>query len=96
VLAGRFFKKAGKIADIPWTIATGEDFRYPKVEGNRPPMHGLINRYMNRVHRVASYDEVVCRRFCDVANLEAAPQAVMAPSVMRRVFFSKAPASPAG
>ena len=92
-LAPRFFRKAGKIADIPWTIATGEDLRYPQLPGKRPPMHGLINRYMNRVHRVAAYDPVVCRRFFDVANLDAPPQAVMAPAVMKRVFFSKAPAN---
>src|SRR5262252_5962635 len=72
-LADRFFARAGRIADIPWTIATGEDFRYPQVEGRRPPGHTLINRYMERVHRTASHDAVVCRRFFEVANLLAPP-----------------------
>ena len=34
-LARRFFAAAKKVADIPWAIATGEDLRYPQVEGHR-------------------------------------------------------------
>jgi 2-polyprenyl-6-methoxyphenol hydroxylase-like FAD-dependent oxidoreductase len=90
-LAERFLKRVSKITDIPWLVATGEDFRYPKVEGKRPPMHGLISRYMERVHRVATYDPVVCRRFFDVANLLAPPPAMMAPGIARRVLLSRAP-----
>lgn len=90
-LAPRFFRAAGKVADIPWLVATGEDFRYPQVEGKRPPMHGLINRYLGRVHRVATYDPAVCGAFMNVANLLAAPPSVMKPSIMRRVLFSRPP-----
>jgi hypothetical protein len=90
-LAQRFYARAGKIADIPWLVATGEDFRYPQVQGKRPPMHGLISRYMERVHHVATYDPTVCRAFMNVANLLASPPSVMRPAIMRRVLFSKPP-----
>ena len=36
-LASRFFREAGRIVESPWAIATGEDYRYPQVEGRRPP-----------------------------------------------------------
>jgi 2-polyprenyl-6-methoxyphenol hydroxylase-like FAD-dependent oxidoreductase len=86
-LSHRFFTRASRIADIPWTIATGEDLRYPQVEGQRPPGHALINRYMERVHHAATHDATVCRRFFEVANLLAPPTAVMAPAIMGRVLF---------
>lgn len=86
-LSSRFLKQAGRIADIPWVVATGEDFRYPQVEGKRPPGYGIISRYMAKVHAVATRDKVVCRRFFEVANLLAAPTAVMAPGIARRVIF---------
>ena len=41
-LAQRFYSRASKIVDIPWTIATGEDLRFPQVEGKRPPGSGLV------------------------------------------------------
>jgi 2-polyprenyl-6-methoxyphenol hydroxylase-like FAD-dependent oxidoreductase len=88
-LASRFFKRASKIADIPWLIATGEDFRYPQVQGKRPPGFKLVSKYLARVHRVAATDPVVCKRFFEVANLLAPPTAVMAPTVARRVLFSR-------
>ena len=89
-LARRFFKRAGKIADIPWLVATGEDFRYPEVEGKRPAGFKLVSRYLERLHRVAATDPVVCKQFFQVANLLAPPASVMAPGIARRVLFSRA------
>jgi 2-polyprenyl-6-methoxyphenol hydroxylase-like FAD-dependent oxidoreductase len=90
-LARLFFARASKIADVPWLIATGEDLRYPQVEGKRPPGFAIVSKYLERVHRVASWDPAVCRRFFDVANLLAPPTAVMAPGIARRVLFARAP-----
>jgi 2-polyprenyl-6-methoxyphenol hydroxylase-like FAD-dependent oxidoreductase len=90
-LARRFYRAAAKIVDIPWLVATGEDLRYPQVAGKRPPLHGLVSRYMERLHHVAAYDPVVCGRFFDVANLLAPPSAVLAPAVARRVLFGRPP-----
>jgi 2-polyprenyl-6-methoxyphenol hydroxylase-like FAD-dependent oxidoreductase len=89
-LARRFFRRASKIADMPWTVATGEDLRYPEVEGERPRLHGLLNRYLERVHHAATRDVVVSRKFFDVAALLAPPPSLMAPGVMWRVFRSGA------
>ena len=86
-LAKRFFKATKKLTDSPWTIATGEDLKYPQIEGKRPPGLGLINRYMDRVHKAAAKDEVVLRQFFLVANLLASPMSVMSPRIAWRVLL---------
>ena len=91
-LARRFFARAGKIVDIPWTIATGEDLRFPQVEGTRPPGFHLVSRYLERVQAAASYDAVVCRRFFDVLNLVAPPRPLLTPAVAWRVLARPIPA----
>jgi 2-polyprenyl-6-methoxyphenol hydroxylase-like FAD-dependent oxidoreductase len=85
-LAKRFFREVTRIAASPWAIATGEDYRYPQVEGKRPPGFGLVSRYMERAHRVAGSDPVVLKRFFEVASLLAPPPAMMAPWIAWRVL----------
>jgi 2-polyprenyl-6-methoxyphenol hydroxylase-like FAD-dependent oxidoreductase len=90
-LARRFFARARSIVDIPWAIATGEDLRYPEIAGPRPFGSHLLNRYMERVHAIASQDELVCRRFFNVLNLLEPPASLMAPAVAWRVLTSRRP-----
>jgi hypothetical protein len=92
-LARRFYARARKILDIPWTIATGEDLRFDQVEGARPPGFHLVNAYLERVHAVASEDPEVCRRFFNVLNLLAPPTSLMRPRVLWRVLARAAPRS---
>ena len=92
-LASCFYRRAKKIIDIPWLIATGEDLRFPQVEGRRPPGYSLVNRYLERVHAIASEDPVVCRKFFDVLNLFAPPVSLMSPRIAWRVLTRPAPRS---
>jgi 2-polyprenyl-6-methoxyphenol hydroxylase-like FAD-dependent oxidoreductase len=87
----RFYARARRIIDTPWLVATGEDLRYPQVEGRRPLGSRLVNRYLERVHAVASQDPVVCRRFFDVLNLLAPPLSLMSPPTAWRVLTRRAP-----
>ncbi len=82
----RFFSRAAKIVDVPWSMATGEDFRYPTVAGKRPAGTAVLHRYLDGVHSVARYDEVVCRTFFDVANMLKAPSALFHPKLVWRVL----------
>jgi len=82
----RYFAQAAKIVDVPWSMATGEDFRYPTIAGKRPPGIALLHGYLNRVHAVARHDEVVCRTFFDVANMLKAPSALFHPKIVWRVL----------
>ena len=86
-LAPRFFRAVARIVASPWAIATGEDYRYPEVEGRRPPGFAVISRYMARAHRAATRDPVVLRRFFEVASLLAPPPAMMAPAIAWRVLL---------
>ncbi|WP_447600639.1 FAD-dependent oxidoreductase [Nitrospira sp. Nam80] len=90
-LASRFYRRAKRIIDIPWLIATAEDLRFPQVEGKRPPGYRFVNRYLERVHAVASEDPVVCRQFFDVLNLFAPPVSLMSPHILWRVLARSTP-----
>lgn len=82
----RFFAKAAKIVDVPWSMATGEDFRYPTVPGQRPAGTAFLHRFMQRVHYVARTDALVCRTFFEVANMLKPPTALFAPAVVWRLL----------
>jgi hypothetical protein len=87
LLAQRFFAEVAKVVSNPWEIATGEDLRFPQVEGAHPPGTALIHRYMVRAHRATQKDPVVLRRFFEVVNLLAPPTAMLAPGIVWRVLF---------
>jgi 2-polyprenyl-6-methoxyphenol hydroxylase-like FAD-dependent oxidoreductase len=86
-LAKRFLPKITEIIASPWAIATGEDYRYPEVEGRRPPGFRIVSRYMARAHRAATRDPVVLKRFFEVASLLATPPAMMSPEIAWRVLL---------
>ena len=50
----------------------------------------MVNRYMERVHAVASEDQAVCRKFFEVLNLLAPPTALMSPRIAWRVLARSA------
>lgn len=83
----RYFARAAKIVDVPWSMATGEDFRYPTIEGKRPLGTSFLHGYLNRVHYAARHDQVVCRTFFDVANMIKAPGALFHPQIVWRVLM---------
>jgi 2-polyprenyl-6-methoxyphenol hydroxylase-like FAD-dependent oxidoreductase len=85
-LAARFFSHAAPLADWAWAITTGEDLRFPSVEGKRPPGAAIINRYLDLVHRAAARDPVVLRRFFEVASLLGPPTRLLAPAIAWRVL----------
>ncbi|MDX1435301.1 MAG: FAD-dependent monooxygenase [Anaerolineales bacterium] len=90
-LSRRFYARTRKIVEVPWTIATGEDLRFPQVDGRRSTGYRIVNRYLERVHAVASEDPTVCREFFQVANLLAPPTRLLSPRVAWRVLARSAP-----
>ena len=81
-----FFRRAAKVVDIPWQVTVGEDFRFPKTTGKRPPLVDLINRYVQAVQRASSIDPEVFRAFLYVMNLRKAPTSIFAPRVVWRTW----------
>ncbi|OLL28425.1 monooxygenase [Burkholderia sp. SRS-W-2-2016] len=86
-LARRFFGAAGKIVDIPWDIAVGNDLRHPQVEGARPLMRRFINWYIGKLHVAATRDSTLATAFLEVVNLMMPPSSLLSPAVARRVWL---------
>jgi 2-polyprenyl-6-methoxyphenol hydroxylase-like FAD-dependent oxidoreductase len=72
----RFQKALAKAIDPPWMMSTGEDLRYPEVEGTRPLWNGVMQWYTARVHRAVLHDPVVAREFYRAMNMVAPPTAL--------------------
>ena len=87
-LAKRFFARAATIIETPWTIAVGEDLRYPEVDAPRSPAVKFINWYIGKVHIASRTDTVVCNAFHKVSNLLEAPPSLFAPSIVARVILA--------
>ena len=85
-LARRFFKAAARVVDGPWQVAVGGDLALPMVPGPRPLPVRLVNAYLGRVHRVAVHDPVVAAAFKRVVQLLAAPESLMTPRLLWRVW----------
>ena len=91
----RFFRRARRLVDVPWQLATGEDLRFPHVAGHRDVQMRLVGRYVQRLMRVARRDPEVALAFLRVLGLLAPPESLMAPRVLRRVLRSGAAGGPA-
>ena len=94
-LAKRFFARAAKVVDIPWSIAVGNDLRMPETIGPRNARVKFINWYMAKLHKAAHEDEVPSLAFHRVANLLAAPPSVMHPRIAMRVLWHNMRSRPA-
>lgn len=91
----KFFRQMAPIVDGAWQMATGEDFRYPQVEGERPAGLGFLHAYIEWVHRTTQVDPVVHIAFLKVMNMLETPASLMTPGIALRVLrhwlFGKKP-----
>jgi 2-polyprenyl-6-methoxyphenol hydroxylase-like FAD-dependent oxidoreductase len=85
-IAGRFFRAASQLIDIPWQIAVGSDLQHPRVEGKRTTQVRFINWYIAKLYRAAQDDAVLASRFLEVANLMRQPTALLDPQIAFRVW----------
>ena len=86
-LAQRFFAKAAKVVDIPWSIAVGNDLRMPETVGPRNAGVNFVNWYISKLHKAAHHDAELTLAFMNVANLLAPPPSVMHPRLAWRVLM---------
>ncbi len=82
----RFFRRLGRILDVPWSMATGGDLAFPQVEGRRTVQMRLLNGYLARLFAGAAHDPHLGRAFLRIAGLVDPPQALLAPRVSARVL----------
>jgi 2-polyprenyl-6-methoxyphenol hydroxylase-like FAD-dependent oxidoreductase len=84
-LSRRFFRESAKVVSVAWRMAAGSDLALPEVEGMRSWSMRLTNLYTERLLAVAESDPFVANRFFRTAGFVDAPNALLHPSVLRRV-----------
>ncbi len=86
-LARRFFARAAKVVDNPWSVAVGSDLRIPETIGPRNAGVSFINWYIAKLHKRAHRDPQAAVAFLKVANLVEPPPSVMKPGLAMKVLF---------
>ena len=86
-IAPRFFGRASRVLEAPWSIAAGSDLAYPEVEGKRSPAMGLVGKYLNRLLLASREDNVLNLAFQKVTNLMEPPASLFRPNIVMRVVF---------
>jgi 2-polyprenyl-6-methoxyphenol hydroxylase-like FAD-dependent oxidoreductase len=57
----RLQRQLATVAELPWSIATSEDVRYPSCEQNQTIGQRLIYRWSHRANQLAAADHPYCR-----------------------------------
>jgi 2-polyprenyl-6-methoxyphenol hydroxylase-like FAD-dependent oxidoreductase len=84
-LARHFFRAQEKFQTIPWSLATGADFRFPETEGQRLRSGKLFGAYIDAMFKTGRDDLVVRRCIGEVLNMLKPPSAFFAPAMVVRV-----------
>lgn len=85
-LSAAFQSRAAEVIAAPWRMATGEDLRFPEVQGERPRALPLYNWYAAHVHMLCGYDPAVSERFYRVQHMLARPRALLHPRIALAVL----------
>jgi 2-polyprenyl-6-methoxyphenol hydroxylase-like FAD-dependent oxidoreductase len=87
-LAQKFFARAAKIVDAPWSMAAGNDLRMPDVPGKRTLVGHFLHWYLAKLNMAARYDMNAVIAFQNAKNLLAPPQSLLKPQFMAKVLFT--------
>ncbi|EYF03001.1 FAD-dependent oxidoreductase [Chondromyces apiculatus] len=85
-LTRAFQARVAEVIEVPWRLATGEDLRFPEVEGERTRSQSMLNWYARHVHGLCGYDPEVTARFYRVQHMLSGPQALFHPRVALAVL----------
>lgn len=84
--AQRFQKALVKAVEVPWQMATGEDFRYLETEGERPWGIRLLNWYTLRINELTASNPLVAAHFYQAMHLLKPPTILFDPRVVWAVL----------
>lgn len=85
-LSQRFQQALARVSDLPWMMSTGEDFREPAVQGDRPLGYGVLSWYTAQIHRAVHHDPVVLSAFLRVMNMVSPLSELLSPAVALRAI----------
>jgi 2-polyprenyl-6-methoxyphenol hydroxylase-like FAD-dependent oxidoreductase len=78
-----FQNRLAMLLGTPWLMATSEDFRWGNTEGKRPgPVVRLVQRYLDRVIKLACQDANASRAFMEVVQLLQPPASLFRPRIL--------------
>ena len=86
-LAKRFYHAAGKVIDIPWSLAVGSDLKLPETVGRRTFGSKFMGWYIARLHKLGHRDAAAAQAFLRVTQLLDEPSSLMKPKLALRVLF---------
>lgn len=82
-----FQRALAKANDVPWTLSTSADFRWPTTVGGSPgPLTRIMHRYMEYVTELSTTDIDALRTFQAVLHLVAPPTALFRHPILARVL----------
>lgn len=86
-LGQRFQQRLAKVNELPWTLATTEDCRYPHAEGGKlDKVTQLFQWYIGRVLQLTTYNPQVRLAFMEVTQMLKSPSALFHPKVVFQVL----------
>ncbi len=87
LLPSRFQKSLAKSNAQHWTLATGQDLRFPTTSGGSKPSRrtGLLHWYTERLLLMANQDPSLHALLMEIAHLLKSPAALFHPKVVFRV-----------
>jgi 2-polyprenyl-6-methoxyphenol hydroxylase-like FAD-dependent oxidoreductase len=86
-LSKRIHNSFSKVLDIPWLIASIEDFRFPHTAGKKVPGLQFMQWYIKKVVTACSHNPNVYARFINVLHLKSHPKTLLHPSVIKAAMF---------
>ena len=79
----QFQSQLSKTLNTPWLMATGEDFRWPSTEGERPGwVARQLQRYFDRILHLSLTNSEAHRAFIEVAHLVKPPTIFFTPTIL--------------
>jgi pimeloyl-ACP methyl ester carboxylesterase/2-polyprenyl-6-methoxyphenol hydroxylase-like FAD-dependent oxidoreductase len=89
----RYTRRAAKIVDPAWAMATRTDLALPEVRGARTLATRLAISYTRRMRARGESDAVVAAALARIAGMTERPTYALRPSVLRRVLARRKPES---
>ncbi|MEM9770357.1 MAG: 2-polyprenyl-6-methoxyphenol hydroxylase-like oxidoreductase [Cyanobacteria bacterium P01_D01_bin.73] len=85
----RFRKTLGSVLQLPWLMATGEDLRWPKTEGEQPNWWmRALQRYLKEVLTLTDRFPKIHKRVWHVQHMATHPVSLFHPTVFAPVVGS--------
>ena len=82
-----FQRRLAQANDVPWTLSTSADFRWPTTVGGAPDrMTRLMHRYMEYVTEVSIEHIPTLKTFQEVLHMVSPPTALFQPAILARVL----------